>query len=269
MPEQEPAQSSTFNLASGIPKVPPHSVEAEQGVLGGILLANESFDAVSEVLQANDFYLGAHRTIFNALTTLNENEQPFDFITLTGQLKHEGELENAGGISYLTDLIENTPSSSNVLSYARIVKERAIFRQLIQLGSDVTSQSYNPLGKESDELLAQAEQKLLEIAEARPKEGGFRHVAELTKAIVDRLDELGNSDSPITGLTTGFTRLDTLTSGWQKGDLVIIAARPSMGKTAFAMNAVENALLNSDQPILVFSLEMPAESILMRMMSSL
>lgn len=269
VPESETVQPALFSGISGTPKVPPHSVEAEQGVLGGVIIHNDSFDSVSEQLQPGDFYIHAHRIIYQALIALAENDQPFDFVTLSGQLTHAGELENAGGTAYLVELIENTPSASNVATYATIVKERSVLRQLIQLGSDVSQQGFNPQGKPSEELLTQTELKLQAIAEGRPKEGGFRQVGELVGPLLDRLDELGKTDSPVTGLTTGYKYLDELTSGWQKGDLIILAARPSMGKTAFAMNAVEHALLNSDKPILVFSLEMPAESILLRMMSSL
>jgi len=251
-------------------KTPPQSLEAEQAVLGGLMLANESFDSVAEVLQQEDFYHPQHRLIYSEMCKLVEDNKPLDLITVSEALTNAQELDNAGGLAYLAELAKNTPGASNIEAYAKIVRERATLRQLISAASDISDSSFNPEGRDSDELLALAEQKLTHITEGRPLEGGFDDVNSLLKGAVDRIDELYHSDSDITGLTTGFKDLDAMTSGWQNSDLVIVAARPSMGKTTFAMNCVENALLQADgKPLLVFSLEMPAESLILRMLSSI
>ena len=247
----------------------PHSIEAEQAVLGGLMLKNDAFDTTSEVLSDSDFYSADHQLIFNAMAALAADSQPFDPITLTESLQNSNQLSAAGGAEYLVDLASNTPSSANVKAYTQIVLERSIVRQLISASSDIVRKGYNPLGWDSAKLLEEAERRLQEIIENRPKKGGFKEVNFLIKEAVERLDELFKNDSDITGLSTGFSDLDGMTSGWQKSDLIIIAGRPSMGKTAFAMNMVEHATLHQDRPVLVFSLEMPASSLVMRMLSSI
>ena len=247
----------------------PHSLEAEQAVLGGLMLKNDAFDSVAEVLADSDFYGADHRSIFNAMAGLAANGQPFDPITLAESLQNSNELNAVGGAEYLVDLAQNTPSSANVKAYTQIVLERSIVRQLISASSDIVRKGYNPLGWDSAKLLAEAENRLQEIIENRPKKGGFKDVNALIKDAVTRLDELFKNDADITGLSTGFADLDRMTSGWQKSDLIIVAGRPSMGKTSFAMNMVENAVLNQDRPVLVFSLEMPANQLITRMLSSI
>lgn len=247
----------------------PHSMEAEQAVLGGLMLTNDSFDTVASVINEGDFFGQDHRLIFQTMRRLSTDDKPLDVITLSETLQSNNELGQVGGAPYLVELADNTPSSANISAYAQIVLERSIIRQLITASSEIVKKSYNPLGSDSSQLLAEAERKLMEIMENRPKMGGFQNVNALLKEAVARIDKLFNSDSDITGLSTGFTDLDEMTSGWQESDLVIIAGRPSMGKTSFAMNMVEHAVLNQEKPVLVFSLEMPATQLIIRLMSSL
>ena len=213
----------------------PHSIEAEQAVLGGLMLKNDAFDSIAEILSDSDFYSKDHQLIFNAMHRLAAEGQPFDPITLSEFLQNNNELGAIGGAEYLVDLAHGTPSSANIKAYTQIVLERSIVRQLIGAASEMVRKGYNPLGWDSSKLLAEAESRLQEIIENRPKKGGFKEVNSLIKEAVERLD----------------------------------AGRPSMGKTAFAMNMVEHATLHQDRPVLVFSLEMPASSLIMRMLSSI
>ena len=247
----------------------PHSVEAEQAVLGGLMLSNGSFDAVAAIVVEADFFSEDHKLIFETMRVLSAESKPLDVITLSEILQNSNQLDHAGGASYLVELANNTPSSANVAAYAQIVLERSIIRKLIIAASDIVKKGHNPLGWDSNKLLADAEKKLADIIENRPKLGGFQGVNALLKEAVARIDELFNNDADITGLSTGFSELDSMTSGWQQSDLVIIAGRPSMGKTSFAMNMVEHAILTQDKPVLVFSMEMPANQLIIRMMSSL
>jgi replicative DNA helicase len=247
----------------------PHSIEAEQAVLGGLMLTNDSFDTVASVITEADFFAQDHQLIFQTMRILSSESKPLDVITLSETLQNTNELEQVGGTAYLVELADNTPSSANIGAYAQIVRERSIIRQLITAASDIVKKGYNPLGWDSSKLLAEAEQKLSDIIENRPKQGGFQGINDLLKEAVERIDELFNTDADITGLSTSFTELDGMTSGWQKSDLIIVAGRPSMGKTSFAMNMVEHAVLHQEKPVLVFSLEMPANQLIMRMMSSL
>ena len=247
----------------------PHSIEAEQAVLGGLMLTNGSFDTVASVVAETDFFSQDHQLIFQTMRSLSAESKPLDVITLSETLQNTNKLEQVGGAAYLVELANNTPSSANIGAYAQIVLERSIIRQLINAASDIVKKGYNPLGWDSSKLLAEAEQKLSDIIENRPKQGGFQGVNELIKEAIGRIDELFNSDADITGLSTSFSELDSMTSGWQQSDLVIVAGRPSMGKTSFAMNMVEHAVLHQEKPVLVFSMEMPANQLIMRMMSSI
>ncbi len=255
-----------FDMASL--KVPPHSVEAEQSVLGGLMIANDGWDNVADQLNAGDFYRGSHRLIFTQMAKLVEAEEPIDVITLSEALNSNDELEQVGGLPYLAELAQNTPSAANIRAYAKVVRERASLRALINVANEIVDSGFNTEGRGSDELLDEAERKIMQITEERPKTGGPEEINPLLKRSVERIDELFNSDGNITGVSTGFKELDDMTSGMQKSDLVIVAARPSMGKTTFAMNLVEHAIMNGDKPVVVFSMEMPAESLIMRMMSS-
>jgi len=246
----------------------PHSLEAEQAVLGALMLDNQRFDAVAEVITEDDFYSAAHRTIFAKMCRLEARDMPMDLITLAEELAKSDELEQVGGDGYLAGMLANTPGPANIVAYSRIVAERSTLRKLIGAAGEISRTSYNPAGLGADELLQLAEKWVAEIVEGQPKLGGFQKMNALLKATVERIDELFRSDKAITGLSTGLADLDKRTSGWQNGEMVVLAARPSMGKTALALNFVEAALFTQSKPVLVFSLEMPANSLMMRMLSS-
>lgn len=251
-------------------KVPPHSVEAEQAVLGGLMLDNRRFDEVSEVIAAVDFYRQEHRLIYGAVERLAAESEPLDVVTLAEFLERAGDIEDAGGLSYLAELAEKTPSAANIRAYAQIVAERSILRQLIEVSGGIVDSAFNPLGRTSSDLLDEAERNVFRIAESRTKEGtGPKPINPILTQALTRIEELFESGEKVTGLTTGFNDLDEWTSGMQPADLIIVAGRPSMGKTTFAMNVVENALLAAETPIIVFSMEMPADALVMRMLSSL
>ncbi|PCH62438.1 MAG: replicative DNA helicase, partial [SAR86 cluster bacterium] len=250
-------------------KVPPHSVDAEQAVLGGLMLDNTEWDNISDVLIDEDFYRGEHQLIYQAMFRQSEASRPIDVVTLVEALDNTNELEDAGGLDYLGELAGNARGTANIQAYADIIRERATLRRLITVANEISDDSFNTGGRSSAEILDTAEQKVFNIADERPKEAGPRYVNPILAQAVDRIDELAGSEGGITGISTGYRDLDEMTSGWQKSDLVIVAGRPSMGKTAFAMNIVEHAILNNTQPVLVFSLEMPAQSLIMRMLSSM
>ena len=251
-------------------KVPPHSIEAEQSVLGSMLIDPESWDKVAELVTDTDFYNRSHQIIFRAIIRLLNNSNPVDLITVSEELEKHDELEDAGGFAYLGELAKNTPSSANVVSYAQIISERAITRELIGVAHEIAEVGYNPEGRDSADILDLAESKVFEIAERRTGENeGPRDVESVLGKTIDRLEVLVKTNKEVTGVTTGFTDLDKKTSGLQPSDLIIVAARPSMGKTTFAMNLVENAMMSEEKPVLVFSLEMPSEQIMMRMLASL
>ncbi len=250
-------------------KVPPHSVEAEQSVLGGLMLANDAWDRVADLVSEGDFYRPEHRIIFRHMAKLVEASQPIDVVTIADALANADELERVGGIVYLAELAKDTPSAANIRAYATAVRERANLRALIRAAQGIAEAGFQPEGRSSGELIDDAERRIMQISEERPKTGGPEAVNPLLKQVVERIDELFNSEATITGLSTGFKDLDDMTSGLQRGDLVIVAARPSMGKTTFAMNLVENAVLASEKPVIVFSMEMPSEQIIMRMLSSI
>ncbi|MFZ5843370.1 MAG: replicative DNA helicase [Pseudomonadota bacterium] len=250
-------------------KTPPHSIEAEQAVLGGIMLDPGAWERVSEAVVADDFYRDDHRKIFRAIAKLAADGHPIDAVTVFEQLEREGEADGIGGLTYLAELAKNTPSAANIISYANILRERALLREMIAAAHEIADTGYFPKGNSANLLLDQAEAKMLAIAEKRTKaDTGPRAVGSMLKNVVHHLEEAGKSEG-LTGLSTGFDDLDRETSGLQKGDLIIVAARPSMGKTTFAMNLCENAMMRSDKPVLVFSMEMPAEQLIMRSISSL
>ncbi|MDX1749683.1 MAG: replicative DNA helicase [Methylophaga sp.] len=251
-------------------KVPPHSVEAEQSVLGGLMLDNSAWEQVSDLLVDQDFYRHDHQLIFRGIAELMEQANPVDVITLAEWHNQRGELDKVGELAYLGALARNTPSAANIKAYASIVRERSILRQLIQIGNNIANMAFTPEGRNSEEMLDTAERRVFEIAEKGAKRGGgFIQVKDVLSKVVDKIDTLFEQDSGITGLPTGFIDFDDQTSGLQPADLVIIAGRPSMGKTTFAMNIAENAAIHSKQPVAVFSMEMPADSLAMRMLSSL
>ncbi|RFA30473.1 replicative DNA helicase [Alkalilimnicola ehrlichii] len=264
MAEPKPASPETEAL-----RTPPHSLEAEQAVLGGLLLEVRSWDNVGDRITEEDFYRRDHRLIFRGIATLAEAGQPLDVVTLSEWLRSHDLLEDAGGLAYLGALARDTPSAANIKAYADIVRERSVLRQLIRAGTEVVTQAFQPEGRDSAELLEEAERLIFEIAEqtGRHKQG-FMGVKEILPQVVDRIATLYEQESEITGLPTGFNDFDRMTSGLQPGDLVIVAARPSMGKTTFAMNMAEHAALKG-APVAVFSMEMPGDSLVMRMLSSL
>jgi len=250
-------------------KLQPQSVEAEQSVLGGLMISPEAWDGVAELVTAEDFYRADHRLIFRQIRNLAEASKPVDFVTLADQLQLSGELDAAGGHAYLAELAEGTPSASNIRAYAQVVRERSSLRRLIEAAQEIADNGFNPQGRDAAELIDEAERLIMQVGEAGPKAGGPQEVDHLLRITVDRIEELCNSGGNITGLSTGYLDLDKLTSGLQRSDLVIVAGRPSMGKTSFAMNLVEHAILNQDDPVLVFSMEMPAEQLMMRMLASI
>ena len=250
-------------------KVPPHSVEAEQAVLGGLMVDNTEWDNVADVILPEDFYRAEHQLIFQVMTQQSEANSPIDVVTLVESLNSLNELENAGGLDYLSELAGNARGTANIHAYADIIRERAILRRLISVANNIADTGYNTGGKKAAEILDEAEQQVFNIADERPQDQGPVPINPLLTKAVDRIDELAGSDCNLTGLASGYKDLDDMTSGWQKSDLVIVAGRPSMGKTAFAMNLVEHAVLNDEKPVLVFSLEMPSESLIFRMLSSI
>ena len=251
-------------------KLPPYSLEAEQAVLGGLMIDNSTWDQVSDVVMQADFYRQDHRLIYEAIFSLAEENNPYDVVTLSEWLSSRNELNNVGGLSYLGSLAKNTPTAANIKAYAKIVRERSVLRQLISVSTGIAESAYNPDGRTSAELLDMAESKVFEIAEKGGRsEGGYEKIQDLLVKAVDRIDELYQSDTAYTGIPTGFDDFDQMTSGLQKADLVIIAGRPSMGKTSFVMNLVENAAIKHKQPVAVFSMEMPGDQLVMRMMASL
>jgi replicative DNA helicase len=249
--------------------VPPHSLEAECSVLGGLMLDEHAWDKISSTVTAEDFYRGDHRVIYRVMEDLVEKNQPLDIITIAESLDSVNELENVGGIAYISELANNTPTASNILAYAQIVSERATVRKLISVAHEIADSGFNPDGRDSATLIDIAESKVFKIGDDRPSSGGPKAIRPLLTEAVERIDQLFQTKGALTGLSTGFRDIDDMTMGFQPGDLIIVAGRPSMGKTSFAMNIAESAVIAGDKPVLVFSMEMPADSLIMRMLSSL
>ncbi len=252
-------------------KVPPHSIQAEQSVLGGLMLDNQTWDSVADKVVVEDFYRKDHRLIFTTIEQLAEKQDPFDVITLSEAIDAMGELQTVGGLAYLAVLAKETPSAANIVAYANIVRDRSVLRQLIHIGTEISDSAFNTEGRDTAELLEQAERDVFKIAEQRQRgqEGGFKSIKNLLATAVDKIETLYEQEGNITGESTGFADFDELTSGLQPADLIIVAGRPSMGKTTIAMNMAENVAISSGKPVAVFSMEMPGDSLAMRMMSSL
>ena len=251
-------------------KIPPHSIEAEQAVLGGAFLDKEAWDKVVERVREEDFYRKDHRIIFRAISKLSNEGQPCDIVTVTEWLESHQLLDEAGGMSSIASLAENTPSAMNIKSYADIIRKRSILRQLISATSNINDTVFNPQGRSSEQILELAEQLVFDIAEQEERSNqSYQNISAFTQPVMNRIQELKESDSPITGIATGFSDLDYKTGGFQRSDLVIIAGRPSMGKTALAVNIAENTAIKAKLSVAIFSMEMPAEQLTMRMMSSL
>jgi len=250
-------------------KVPPHSIEAEQSVLGGLMLDNRAFDQIADRVKEHDFYRHDHRLIYRVMSKLSNQNKPLDVLTVAESLREINELENAGGEVNLFELANNTPSASNIGAYADIVRERSVMRQLIAAANDIAENAFNPQGRSSNELLDAAERQVFAITEQSTRGGGPVNVRDFLASTMERIDQLFHSKEPITGVPTGYHDFDEMTSGLQPSDLVIIAGRPSMGKTTFAMNIAEHVVIKSRAPVLVFSMEMPGDAIVMRLLSSL
>jgi replicative DNA helicase len=252
-------------------KLPPHSIEAEQSVIGGLLLENEALDKIADILSAQDFYQHDHKTIFQHIGKLIEHNRPADIVTVAESLESTAELSQVGGIAYLGALAQNTPTAANIRRYAEIVRERAVMRKLVVVGSDIAESAYNPNGRDAQQLLDEAEAKIFQIAEGGQRSSqGFQDIKELLPQVAERIDMLFSRDNPsdVTGIPTGFSDLDSMTSGFQGGDLIIVAGRPSMGKTAFSLNIAENVALDTGLPVAVFSMEMASTQLAMRMIGS-
>ena len=262
-------RSSGSGSGDGL-RLPPHSIEAEQSVLGGLMLDASAWDQIADRVAAEDFYRNDHKLIFEATAGLIERNQPCDAVTLSGHLESQGLLDQVGGLSYLGSLARDTPTAANIRAYADIVRERSVLRQLISAGDLIARNALEPDGREAREIVDDAERAVFEIAE-RGSRGkiGFRTVKSILPEVVNRIDELYHSDGTMTGVSTGFKLIDEMTSGLQPGDLIIIAGRPSMGKTTLAVNMAENAALGSKKAVAIFSMEMSAESLTLRMISSL
>jgi replicative DNA helicase len=252
-------------------KLPPHSVEAEQSILGGLLLDNEAADRIGDVVTEDDFYTEAHRVIYRHIMQLGGEGKPVDVVTLSEALGSTQKLDYVGGLAYLGALVQNVPTSANIRHYADIVRERSILRQLAATAGEIADSAYNPLGRSAKNVLDEAEAKVLHIAEQGSRgQRTFALLKDLLAGVVDRIETLYNRDDPsdVTGIATGFTDLDRITSGLQPGDLVIVAGRPSMGKSSLAVNIGEHVALELKLPVAVFSMEMGASQLAMRMIGS-
>ncbi len=250
-------------------KVPPHSVEAEQSFLGGLMLDNTAWDRVADKVGAEDFYRPQHQQIFAEMFKLASAGVPFDVVTLSDAMKAQGVLDQAGGLAYLAELAKNTPSVANLNAYANIIRERSILRNLLKVAQGLAQSIYEPEGRNSQELLDDAERQVFAISENRANESAPESVKGIASRVIDILDTLAQNQGGITGTSTDYVDLDRITAGLQPADMVIVAGRPSMGKTTFAMNIAENVAMNSPKPVLVFSMEMPKEALMLRMLSSL
>jgi replicative DNA helicase len=252
-------------------RVPPHSIEAEQAVLGGLLLDNTAFDRVADVLREEDFYRHDHRLIWHQIARLIERSQPADVVTVYEALQSLGKAEEAGGLGYLNSLAQETPSAANIRRYGEIVRDRSILRKLISTSDEISTSALNPQGKDTRQLLDEAESKVFQISEDGSRgQAGFQPLPDLLGKVVERIDELYNQNNPndVTGVPTGYVDLDRMTSGLQPGDLVIVAGRPAMGKTSFALNIAEHVAVDQGLPVAVFSMEMGATQLAMRLVCS-
>ncbi|WP_223788507.1 replicative DNA helicase [Marinicella meishanensis] len=250
-------------------KVPPHATDAEKAVIGGLLLVASAWDKVASKLAVEDFYQKNHQHIFKAITYLNENQQACDVVTVSDWLEAHGLTEQSGGLDYLAELAANTPGASNVEAYAGIVREKSVLRQLIQIGNELAEKAFSPETTTADEMIEEAEKLVFQIREQTLKSrSGFHDIKEVLKETIENLELLAENDGDITGLPYGWVDLDKKTAGLQRSDLIIVAGRPAMGKTSFAMNVAERAAITGSS-VAIFSMEMAAHQLVMRMFSSL
>ncbi len=262
------AYTSDAQLASL--KLPPHSIEAEQSLIGGLLLDNTAWDRIGDVVADGDFYRDDHRRIFRHISRLIEVGRPADVVTVFESIEKSNETDQTGGLGYLAEIANNTPSAANIRRYAEIVRERSVLRKLVSAGDEIAASALNPAGRDVKQILDEAEVKVLEIAEAGARStAGFVAIQPLMAQVVEKIEELyGRDSSDITGTPTGFTDLDKMTSGLQPGDMVVVAGRPSMGKTAFALNIAEYVGVEMKLPVAIFSLEMSGPQLALRLLSS-
>ena len=272
-----PAGSDRFSRAGNVPgdaqieslRLPPHSVEAEQAVLGGLLLSNSAWDRIGDVVGESDFYRADHRLLWRIITKLVEDNKPADVLTVSEALKTSGEIQDVGGLAYLHQLASGTPSAANIRRYAEIVRERAIMRKLAEVGTAIADSAYSPQGREARQLLDEAETRVLEIGETGGRSSeSFQEMSKVLADVMSRLDELHRNPNAVTGKATGYTDLDEMTTGLQDGDLIIVAGRPSMGKTALSLNIAEHIGLELKLPVLIFSMEMGGTQIALRLLGS-
>ncbi|MEC7859696.1 MAG: replicative DNA helicase [Pseudomonadota bacterium] len=264
------AQSSDNGTDGENLKIPPNSLEAEQSILGGLMLDNTAWDKIADIIVKSDFYRKDHRIIFDGISNLIEAAEACDVVTLSEYLENKGELEPAGGLEYIASLANETPGAANAISYAKILRERSVLRSLISAGNQISGNAYLNDGREASELVDEAERLVFDIAEKGARgRAGFEHLKDVLPDTIDRIELLSKSEGDITGVATGYKEFDKLTAGLQSGDLVIIAGRPSMGKTTLAVNIAENAAIGSKVPTAIFSMEMPKEQLAFRMISSL
>lgn len=252
-------------------RLPPHSIEAEQSVLGGLLLDNSAFDRIGDAFSESDFYRDDHRRIFHHIVKLLQAGKPADVITVDEAIKSSEDRDMTGGLAYLGALAQATPSAHNIRRYAEIVRERAVMRRLVEVGTEIADSALNPLGKDVGQMLDEAESKVLQIAEAGSRgRQGFLDIQPLLTQVMERIDMLYHREnqSNVTGVPTGYHDLDDRTSGFQEGDLIIVAGRPSMGKTAFALNIAEHVAVENRLPVAVFSMEMAGTQLAMRLLGS-
>ena len=250
-------------------RVPPNSIEAERAVLGGLILDASGWDRVADRVREEDFYRRDHQLVFRAIASLIDANHPCDVLTVSEWLDAQGDAKVGGGLAYVGELAESTPSAANVAAYADIVRERAVLRELIGAGSAIADRAYRTEGRPVRELLEDSEQLVYAIGDRRRTSGGPEAIRDVLVGVMERIDELHHAEGQLTGVPTGFIDLDRLTAGLQPGDLIVVAGRPSMGKTALALNLVESAAIRSKLAAVVFSLEMSSEQLTMRFMSSL
>ncbi len=245
-------------------RTPPQNIEAEQAVIGAVFLEIDALTTATEVLQPEDFYRAAHQKIFSVMIELSEKGEPVDLVTVTSELQDLKLLEEIGGVSYLSDLANSVPTAANVEYYSKIVEEKSILRRLIRAATDIASDGYAK-ENEIENLLSEAEKSIMEVSQ-RKNTGAFISIKDVLVTAYDNIETLQNSTGDITGIPTGFSELDRMTAGFQRNDLIIVAARPSVGKTAFALNIAQNVATKTDENVAIFSLEMGAEQLVMRML---
>jgi len=270
LPARTQNNTSSVSEAFSNVRMPPHSQDAEQAVLGGLMLDHLALEKISDVLRPEDFYRADHRKVYEAILDLSEGNKPFDAVMVAEWLSKRDQLEEAGGVPYLVELVEAVPTAANILAYAQMIRESSVLRKLIDVGTQVVQMGYRPEGRAAAEVMEFAEREIFSIAdEGERLKRGFRPIKELMTGAMDRVAELFEREEAITGHATGFKDFDEMTSGLQAGDLVIVAGRPSMGKTTFAMNIAEHVAISGKKAVAVFSMEMPGEQLALRMLSSI